>query len=51
MPDAAPPLPSSPRGRSDVPFILGLGILGGLYVLLIAGMLVAELGPKRADAL
>jgi molybdate transport system permease protein len=30
------------RVRSDVPFYLGLGILGGSYVVLIIGMLLAE---------
>jgi molybdate transport system permease protein len=40
---AAPdPLATPPRGRSDVPFLLALGLLGGLYVLLIVGMLVAN---------
>jgi molybdate transport system permease protein len=29
-------------GRSDLPFHLGLGILGSVYVLLIVGMLVAD---------
>jgi molybdate transport system permease protein len=30
------------RGRSDVPFLLAMGVLGGLYVSLIVGMLVAD---------
>lgn len=38
MADAAP----SPRGRSDVPFVIGLSIIGGLYIVLIAGMLIAD---------
>jgi len=38
----APQTPPQPRGRSDVPFLLALGLLGGLYVLLIVGMLVAD---------
>ncbi len=41
MPD--PAVSPSPRGRSDLPFFLGLGILGGTYVLLIVGMLAADL--------
>jgi molybdate transport system permease protein len=31
-----------PRSRSDLPFFLGLGLLGGVYVLLIVGMLAAD---------
>lgn len=31
-----------PRGRSDVPFLLGLGLIGGLYVGLIVAMLMAD---------
>src|SRR5215510_16448662 len=43
MPLDAPDTPAShPRGRSDIPFLLALGLLGGLYVLLIVGMLVAD---------
>src|SRR5947209_19105974 len=34
--------PDPPRGRSDLPFLLGLGVLGGVYVLLIVGMLLAD---------
>ena len=30
------------RTRSDAPFLVGLGILGGSYVLLIAAMIVAD---------
>jgi molybdate transport system permease protein len=30
------------RGRSDLPFLLALGVLGGVYVLLIVGMLLAD---------
>ena len=30
------------RGRSDVPFLAALAVLGGLYVLLIVGMLLAD---------
>jgi molybdate transport system permease protein len=39
-----------PRGRSDVPFIVGLSILGGVYVVLIAGMLIADLAFTSADS-
>jgi molybdate transport system permease protein len=41
---ATSPTSSRPtwRVRSDAPFYLGLGILGGSYLLLIAGMLLAE---------
>jgi molybdate transport system permease protein len=34
--------PDSPRPKSDVPFYLALGLLGGLYVALIAALLVAD---------
>src|SRR6266542_2541895 len=40
--DAPDTPPQPPRGRSDVPFLVALGLLGGLYVLLIVGMLVAD---------
>jgi molybdate transport system permease protein len=38
---SADPAPPS-RGRSDVPFLVALGLIGGFYVLLIVGMLVAD---------
>jgi molybdate transport system permease protein len=31
-----------PRGRSDVPFLVALGVLGGVYVVLIVGLLLAD---------
>lgn len=34
---------SRPRAHSDVPFLAALTVLGGTYVLLIAGMLLADL--------
>jgi molybdate transport system permease protein len=40
-----------PRGRSDVPFLLALGILGGLYVLLIVAMLLADASFTTPDHL
>jgi molybdate transport system permease protein len=40
--DAPGPPPQQPRTRSDVPFLVALGLLGGLYVLLIVGMLAAD---------
>jgi molybdate transport system permease protein len=43
MPDA-PPAHSPPhRAGSDVPFLAGMGVLGGSYVLLIGAMLAADL--------
>jgi molybdate transport system permease protein len=38
----APPAAETPRVRSDVPFFAGLIVLGGVYVLLIVGMLLAK---------
>src|SRR5262245_21015009 len=35
-----PPAPT--RSRSDVPFITGLIVIGGLYVVLIVAMIVAD---------
>src|SRR4051812_29483691 len=44
MADAAPAsVPEPPRGRSDRPFLICLVIIGGFYVLLIVGMLIADL--------
>src|SRR5437763_6839514 len=40
LPPPEPPAPT--RGRSDLPFLLALSILGGVYVLLIVGMLIAD---------
>jgi molybdate transport system permease protein len=36
-------VPTPPQGRSDAPFLVALGVLGGTYVLLIAGMLLADI--------
>lgn len=38
---AAPP-PNGRQSRSDAPFLLGFGILGGVYLLLILAMLAAD---------
>jgi molybdate transport system permease protein len=38
----ADPTPVNRRSRSDVPFVLGLIIIGGLYVGLIVAMIVAD---------
>jgi molybdate transport system permease protein len=35
------------RPRSDMPFFAGMGLLGGVYVLLIAAMLLADTGYAR----
>jgi molybdate transport system permease protein len=35
--------PRRPRIRSDAPFLIGLSLLGGVYVVLILAMLVADL--------
>jgi len=35
------------RPKSDVPFFIGLGLLAGLYILLIAAMLLADVGYAR----
>lgn len=40
--DHTSPDPPFPAGHSDVPFWTCLGILGGVYVLLILGMLLAQ---------
>src|SRR3954471_9242035 len=34
--------PPSPRSRSALPFLVCLGLIGGLYVLLVVAMLVAD---------
>lgn len=39
---AASPPPPEVRGRSDVPFFLCLGVLGGAYLLLIVALLLAK---------
>lgn len=39
----SPPTPATPRVRSDLPFYIALGLLGGLYVGLIIALLVADL--------
>src|SRR5262245_47934496 len=41
MGEQAPARPEH-RSRSDVPFLAALGILGGLYVLLIVALLLAD---------
>ena len=33
---------SPSRGPSDVPFFLGMSVIGGVYILLIVAMLVAD---------
>ena len=33
---------TAPGGRSDVPFLVALGVMGGFYVLLIVSMLLAD---------
>lgn len=40
---AGPPAPSNYRPRSDVPFYVGLGLLGGCYIVLILAMLLADM--------
>ena len=35
------------RPKSDVPFFIGLGLLAGLYILLIAAILLADVGYAR----
>ncbi len=35
--------PGAHRVRSDAPFAIGLCVLGSIYILLIAGMLLADL--------
>jgi molybdate transport system permease protein len=35
------------RPRSDLPFFIGLGLLAGLYIVLIAAMLLADAGYAR----
>ena len=37
---------SNNRPKSDVPFCVGLGLLAGLYVVLIGAMLLAEIGLR-----
>ncbi len=34
---------TAPSGRSDVPFLVALAVMGGFYVLLIVGMLLADI--------
>ncbi len=38
---------NSDRAKSDMPFFIGLGLLGGLYVVLIGAMLLAEFSYAR----
>jgi molybdate transport system permease protein len=40
--DSSAPWGASIRARSDAPFLMSLGIIGGLYLLLIVAMLVAD---------
>jgi molybdate transport system permease protein len=40
--DASPPSTTHLRARSDAPFVISLAIIGGLYLLLIVAMLVAD---------
>src|SRR5262245_9773726 len=42
-------MPGGPRWRSgsDVPFLIILALIGGLYVLLVAGMLIADVTSTR----
>jgi molybdate transport system permease protein len=42
VPYAASPAAGEPRARSDAPFLIALGVIGGLYLLLIVAMLVAD---------
>lgn len=44
----SPPLPARER-NSDVPFYLALGLLGGLYVALIAALLVADVAHTSTE--
>ena len=37
------PAPAAPRVKSDLPFYITLGLLGGLYAGLIVALLVADL--------
>lgn len=46
----APP-PAAPRAKSDLPFYLALGLLGGLYAALIVALLVADLAYTSAGDL
>ncbi len=40
-------MPSAYRPKSDVPFFVGLGVLAGVYIVLIAAMLLADAGYAR----
>jgi molybdate transport system permease protein len=44
MPQPVPiaPTPRDPRGPSDAPFLIGFGLIGSLYVVLILAMLLAD---------
>ena len=37
------PVPVGHRVASDKPFLIGLGVLGGSYLLIIAAMVLADL--------
>jgi len=44
---AGPGAPGAYRPKSDVPFFVALGVLAGIYVALIAAMLLADVGYAR----
>src|SRR5262245_15351331 len=46
--DASKEIPSPP-GRSDLPFLLILAVIGGLYVFLIVAMLAADAAYTSTD--
>ncbi len=46
----APQTPPATRVRTDVPFLLLLTVIGGLYVVLVAAMLAADLSFLLRDA-
>jgi molybdate transport system permease protein len=48
---ATPLAAAPPRGRSDLPFYAGLAILGGVYVVLIVALLLAEASFTSPDHL
>jgi molybdate transport system permease protein len=48
-PSDAPPPPPGRRSWTDRPFLIGLGVIGGLYVGLIVAMLVADAAYLTTD--